>query len=69
MVRATQGRGGQPSSRRARAHAALVAWIFSVKSLSKALVMLLGGPPSMMFLSGMLRHSRRDKLRGRDKLT
>ena len=41
----------------------------AVKRLPKALAMLSGGPPSMMCLSGMVRHSRRDKLRGPDKLT
>ena len=36
----TQECAGQPISRRARAHATLVVWIFSVKSLSHALAML-----------------------------
>ncbi len=66
---AIQRCGGQPIPRRARAHATLVVWIFVVKSLPKALAMLSGGPPSIMSLSGIVRHNRHGQLRGRDKLT
>ena len=43
---------GHPNSARARAHARLVASIFSENNSSKALVMFPGGPHSMMPLSG-----------------
>ena len=62
-------RAGHPISSRARAQATFVAAIFCENISSRALAMLSGGPPSMMFLSGKPWLSIREKLRGRDKLT
>ncbi len=62
-------RAGQPISVREHVQVILVAAIFVSSNSSNAWVMLFGGPPSMMPLSGMPWLSKRENPRGRDKLT